>query len=166
MAEYYIDTFQDYLEGLCEVHKLVQHNVAGIRSFASFASDEEVQQLATNAGPNIVVVSHYSGRSFGESDAQQMRTTVGIRFASKSLSYNTADIEAALLTSWNIMWDFISRWRKDVHDDSCGALRGIELQNLNWDEIPDQPFLENHYGWELQVNFKSIQPQYDAAHWI
>lgn len=165
MAEYYVDQFQTYLEGLCEKHVDVQHNVGGLRTFARLMSDEEVNELVNHAGKNIVIVSSFYGRAVGAADDQQMRQFVQIRFACHVTNNTTEEINEALKKSFRIMWDFITRFKKDIKDDDgCGELSGMEQQNISWDEIP-APFLENHFGWELTLPFRSFQPQYDAAQW-
>lgn len=165
MADFTIDTLQDYLEALCVANTDLQHTVAGKRSFARFQSDEEIQQLATKAGRNILCVTRYHGRAIGHADEQSSRQFVGLRFSCKATSMSTDAINVALDKAQEIMWDFIAKFRKDVKEDSCHALRGIELQNISWDEIPDQPWLENHYGWDITIPFVSYQPQYNAAKW-
>lgn len=166
MAEYYVDEFQTYLEGLCEKHVDVQHNVGGIRTFARLMSDEEVNELTNHAGKNIVVVAAFYGRAHGHPDDQQLRQFVQLRFASFAERSTTVGINEALKKSFRIMWDFITRMKHDIKtDDGCGEMNGLEFENLSWDEIPGQPWLENHFGWDLTIPFKSYQPQYDAAQW-
>jgi hypothetical protein len=167
MAEYYFDTFQDYLQSLCEKHVDVAHGVDGKQAFARLFSNEEMEALANNAGKNIVVVSSFTGRADGKIDEQLMLQIVTIRFATNADATGSDGINLAMQTSWNIMWDFITRFRGDAKaDDYCGELEGVQFQNISWDEIRDAPFLENHYGWELTLPFKSYQPAYNAAKWI
>jgi hypothetical protein len=168
MAEYYFDEFQDYLQTLCEKHVDVQHNVDGRSAFARLFSNEEMEALVNNASPNIVVVSSFFGRAAGSVDEQAMLQTVTIRFASNAAADGSAGINVAMAKAWQIMWDFIARMRQDIISgaDGCDELTGAQLQNMSWDEIRDAPFLENHYGWELTLPFKSYQPAYNAAKWI
>jgi hypothetical protein len=165
MADFYIDEFQTYLEGLCETNADVQHNVNGQRSFARFQSNEEMEQIVNSAGKNIVVVTRIHGRAYDDSDAQSMRFFITLRFACYSEFSTTDSINTALTKSFQIMWDFVSRFRLDVKADSCHALHGLEFQNINWDEILDSPFLDNHYGWDITLPFISTQPPYNPAKW-
>lgn len=165
MADYTVDTFQDYVETLCERHTEVQHNVNGKRAFARFQSEEQLQQLATNAGKNIVVMTHFYGRAVGSIDEKALRLHASISFSSKAKNTTTAEIDGALQRAWNILWDFVARMREDAqNEENCGPLEGIELQNISFN--PLDPFLEFHHGWELIIPFKTTQPQYDAAKWI
>lgn len=166
MAEYNIDGFQDYLESVCEKHTDVKHNVEGKRTFARFHSSEQVQELTNNAGHNIVVVGSFYGSATGAPDEKALRQYITIRFASHSKTFTTEAISQALAISWQIMWDFVARFRKDLKDDNCGILEGIQLKDISYDEIPDQPFLDHHYGWELTVPLRGEQPAYNAAKWI
>jgi hypothetical protein len=159
-----IDTLQDYLEGLCILHADLLHTVDGRRSFARFQSEEEVQQLATNSGNNVVVVSSFYGSAKGSADMQELRQHLRLVFGSKASSYNTADINTALEKAWQIMWDFVARWRYDFDADECNAiLEGIDFTSIQYNEV--EPFLEQHYGWELQVSFTTNQPALVAARW-
>lgn len=168
MAEYYFDEFQDYLQTLCEKHVDVQHGVDGKQAYARLFSNEEMEALANNAGVNIVVVSTFFGRALGAVDEQLMQQYTSIRFATNAAATGSSGINAAMETSWNIMWDFIARLRSEWNADGAEGCEKpmLELQNISWDEIRDAPFLENHYGWELTLPFKSYQPAYNAAKWI
>lgn len=163
MADYYIDEFQNYLEQLCTQNKLVGHGAGGKKSFARFQSDEEMNELARNAGKNIVVVANFFGRSTGSADEQAMRHYATLRFACHSANTNTTGINAAIIRAWDIMWQFVARMRKDMQEDDCPPAE-LAFHDMNWDPI-DGPWLENHYGWDLTLPFKSYQPAYDAADW-
>jgi hypothetical protein len=168
MAEFYFSEFQTYLQTLCELHTDVAHNVNGQKAFARMFSNEEMDALANNAGINIVVVASFFGRAIGSPDEQLMQQYASIRFASNAAATGAAGINTAMAKAWQIMWDFIARLRNDARADAddCGELQNLDIAGISWDEIPDAPFLENHYGWELTLPFKSTQPQYNATKWI
>ena len=75
-------------------------------------------------------------------------------------------IDTAIDTAWNIMMEFIARFRQDYKDDDCGPLGNVEFESMSWAEIDEPVYLENHYGWDLSFPFKSTQPGYDADKWI
>jgi hypothetical protein len=95
----------------------------------------------------------------GEADDQTMRNFAVIRFA--CYAENTdgdmeGGIDAALDTSFLIMMQFLAKMRKDYRDDSCGAVRDLELKNAGWDEIDEKIYLENHYGWGPDASIQGI----------
>lgn len=164
---YYIEEFQDYLERLCEEHVDVAHNVDGRRSFSRLFTDDEVAAIADSAGKNVVIVARYYGRSIGTADDQRMLQTITIYFASYASGSTAQAINCATSLSFNIMLDFLARFHSDLQAAGyCDALTDLELQNISWDEIPDQPFLDNHFGWELTLPFKSFLPGYNEDKWI
>lgn len=165
MADYYLSEIQDYLELLCEQHVSVAHRQGGKRGFARLLSDEEISTLATTAGSNVVVVARYSGRALPKDEGRVLQN-VSVYFASHAKDLSSRGINEAVARSFRIMLDFIARMRNEQGTvDYCDGLSDFDLLNLSWDEIPDQPFLENHYGWELLIPIKTYLPDYDAERW-
>ena len=169
MADFQFKDFEDYLEQLCREYVDVAHEVNGQVCFSRLRSRTEVNQIIGNAGKNIVILGRFSGRSVGEKDQKSMRQFAVIRFACFAEN-NGGDIsegiDTAIDTAWNIMMQFIARMREDYKDDDCGPLEGVEFQSMNWNEIDEPIYLENHYGWDLTLPFRSTQPAYNAAKWI
>lgn len=167
MAEYYLEEFQDYLERLCEEHVEVAHNLDGCRSFSRLFTDDEVNAIGSGAGRNIVIVARYYGRAMGDATDERMLQTISIYFASYAVGSTAQAINCATSLAFRIMLDFVARFRQDLKGASyCDALTDLELKNISWDEIPDQPFLENHFGWELTLPFSSYMPAYNEDKWI
>jgi hypothetical protein len=169
MDEYYFSGFQDYIKSLCETHTDLLH-AADNQAFIHFQSDNEVSGLFNNPSPNLVLFSRFYGRAQGASaDTMQMKQFASIRFACYAVQpvdgNITGSIADALDKAFSIMMDFIAKMVKDQRDDTCGALRRMELETCSWSEIPDQPFIENHFGWELSIPFSSEFPAYNAAKW-
>ncbi|RYZ62351.1 MAG: hypothetical protein EOO14_02535 [Chitinophagaceae bacterium] len=166
MAELNIETFQDYIESLCEQHSDVAHNAGGQRSFARLLSDEQIDAISNNAAPNVVIVSNYNGRATGQAHEAKMRQVAQIMFLSYARTQNTEGINAATATAFNVMMDFVSRFRKDQDDAGhCDPLKDFELQNISWDLL-QEPMLQAHYGWELTLPFSSYQPEYNPDKWL
>jgi hypothetical protein len=168
--EYYINSFQEFIKDLCRRHVDLAHDDMTNVSFVRFQSNDDLNQVQNNGAQNIVLVARYYGRSFGQNaDDMRMKQFVQLRFAAAAIPdpvINYSDVIAAAADkAFTIMMDFISRMQQVQHDDDCGPLRGIELENANWGEIPDQPFLVQHYGWDLTLPFNSDFPAYDAAKW-
>ena len=169
--DYYIDSFQDYLETLCTQHKKLLHDPEpeGLKSFVRFHSGDGLNQITNNPGGNLVMVSRFYGKAIGSMDDQLMRQYVEIRFCSfahRPLDGDiTGAINGAIDTAFTIMLDFIAKMLHDMRSDDCGPLRGIELDQCNWDEIPEQPFLDNHYGWDLTIPFRSSMPDHNPDAW-
>ena len=167
--EYYIKEFEDYIEQLCREHVDVLHETNAKICFSRLRSRTEVTEIINNAGENIVIMGRFNGRSVGDSQEQTFRQFVVLRFACYAINNGVDDpsdgIDNAIQKAQDIMFQFISRFRKDQKDDDCGPLRLVELQNISWDEIDEPIYLENHYGWDLTLQYKSYFPAYDAAKW-
>lgn len=166
MADFQFANFEDYLEQLCREHVDVAHEVNGQECFSRLRSNEEVTQLINNAGKNIVLLGRFNGRAYGDSQEAGMRQFAVIRFASYAEVGSELNIDTAIDTAWEIMMQFIAKFRQDYHDDDCGPLNNVEFENMSWGEIDEPVYLENHYGWDLSFPFRSTQPGYDADKWI
>ena len=169
MSDFQFKDFEDYLEQLCRENVAVSHEVGGQECFSRLRSRDEVTQIINNAGKNIVLLGRFNGRAVGDSQEAGMRQFAVIRFASYAENNDgniSAGVDNAIDMAWNIMMQFISRMRKDYKDDDCGPLGNIEFENMGWDEIDEPIYLENHYGWDLSIPFRSTQLAYDAAKWI
>jgi hypothetical protein len=62
------------------------------------------------------------------------------------------------------MFQFIKRLEKD-YDDGCNALEFLEPERMSWTKIENQPWLDNYYGWDLSLSFKSYMPEHDPDDW-
>lgn len=169
MSDFQFKDFEDYLEQVCRENVDVAHEVDGKICFSRLRSREEVTEIINNAGKNIVLLGRFSGRAVGESQEQGMQQYAVIRFASYAEN-NGGDlgggIDNAIDTAWNVMMQFIARFRKDYYEDDCGPLGNMQFENMSWDEIDEPIYLENHYGWDLTLPYRSMQPAYDAAKWL
>lgn len=172
MYQFDINKIQDYLEGLSQRNKDVQHNVLGNKSFARFESGEAVAEIRKNAGKNIVVVASISGQRVGEKDDRILQREVVLRFAvfaDKNIDA-TDGKKTALQKSEEIMFDFMTEMERqqeyDLDNDICSVMHGLQPQNFAWQEIEEQPWLINHYGWDLTVPFKVYMPKHNTAKWI
>lgn len=172
-ASYYIDEFQDYLEAKCVLNKLVAHTkvtdaaAGGQRTFARFESEEHIRAIQNCAGKHIVVVADVYGQRVGDVDDYKLRYTVQLRFAVKKDS-NTADetaaINTAVQTAEKIMFQFWSQMEKDFQE-GCNELDNLEPEKVTWNKIDDQPWLDDYYGWDLNISFGSFMPEYNEADW-
>lgn len=168
MSDFQFKDFEDYLEQLCRENTDVAHEVDGQICFSRLRSREEVTQITNNAGRNIVLLGRFSGRAFGDSQEAGMRQFAVIRFASYAEINGDQEgsIDTAIDTAWNIMMQFIAKFRRDYAEDDCGPLGNVEFESMSWNEIDEPVYLENHYGWDLSFPFRSTQPGYDADKWI
>lgn len=169
--EIYIQGFQDLLKDLCTQHIDIMHNDQTNVAFVRYQSHDDMGQVQNNASPVIVIVTRYYGRAAGQNaDDMKMKQFVQIRFAVAGIPdavINYSDIiTAAADKAFRIMLDFLVKFRQLQHDDNCGPLRGLELESAAWSEIPEQPFLVEHYGWDLTIPFNSEFPDYDATRWL
>lgn len=164
MSDFQFQDFEDYLEQLCREHVDVQHELNGQVCFSRLRSQAEIDAIINNAGRNILLLGRFSGRAVGDSQEAGMRQFAVLRFASYA-DISQSGVDAAIDKAWNIMMDFIARFRKDYKDDDCGPLANVEFENLSWDEIDEPVYLENHYGWDLSLPFRSTQLEYDSDKW-
>lgn len=168
--EFDIDKIQDFIEALCTSNTDVAHNVNGNKSFARFESDAQINEIKKAAGKNIVVVADINGRRVGDKDDRKLRREVVLRFAVYAVN-NTEDAKkAAEKLSEEIMFDFMTRMEKQQEDDldeniPCGVMHFLKPENFSWEKITDQPWLLNHYGWDLTVPFDVWMPAYNPAKW-
>jgi hypothetical protein len=167
-----IDKIQDYIEQLCTRNKDVQHNQNGIKSFARFQSNEQVNELKKAAGKNIVVVGGIGGHRVGERDEKKLQREMILRFA--VYAEKSGDVEGAkkdaIRKAEEIMLDFMTEMERQQendfdNDDSCSIMHFLQPENFFWEEIEDQPWLLNHYGWDLTVPFKVYMPSHNPDKW-
>lgn len=170
---YYIDGFQDYLEELSEKNKLVAHNKvtnsaqAGQRTFARFQSEEHIRAIQNCAGKNIVVVADCYGQRTGEVDDQALLYTVQLLFASRKetgTGNETAAISDAIKQAEQIMYQYWTKMEKDFQV-GCNALEDLKPEQISWSPIDDQPWLDDYYGWVLNVPFGSFMPEHNENDW-
>ena len=166
----YLTEIQDYFQGLAVKHTDVLDGAGSPprRSFFRLQSSEQIDNLPNNIGPFLILVTQFNGRAVGEFDSNKMQQNVQVRFAKKydipADGDMDAAIEAAMGNSYLVMMDFISRMKKDFTDDSCGWLRFVDFQSLSWFEF-DGPWLENHYGWDINIPFIADMPDYNSGKW-
>jgi hypothetical protein len=173
VESYYIDEIQDYLEAKCQLNKLVQHNkiLAGKtkpqRTFARFESDEHIRAIQNCAGENIVVVADFYGQRIGEIDDKQLRMTLQLRFACRKpvgTKDETTAINEAVKKAEKLMFQFWNQMESDFQD-GCNALQNLEPEQVTWNKIDDAPWLDNYYGWDLNIPFGSYMPEHNTEDW-
>lgn len=165
------EVVQDYLEQLSSQHKGVAHNVDGKRAFARFQTDEHITELRNKAAKTIVVVADISWRPTGEQDENLLQCEMIIRFSAMADKVENAAAKlAAMNKSEAIAMQFAARMKEqhllDIEADECGPMHHLQPMSFVWEAIEEQPWLLNHYGWDMKLSFKTYMPQYDAAQWI
>ncbi len=80
-AAFDIDILQDFVEDLCTKNTDVQHTVGGLRCFARFQSNDHINEIRNNGGPNLVLVLGIGGRRVGSKEDYRLRRELGLRFA-------------------------------------------------------------------------------------
>lgn len=165
-----IDKIQDYVEQLCHRNVDLSHNVDGIKSFARFNSEEEMSALRSSAGKNVLVVASLSGRRVGDKDDKTLQREMVLRIVSYAENSTAEEIKAALKKAEQIMFDIMTEMEKqqeqDLDDNACGIMHYLQPENFDWDEVEDQPWLINHYGWDLVVPFKVFMPKHNPDKWL
>jgi hypothetical protein len=156
----------DYFKSLSALHKDVL-DTPNNRAFCRYQDNTQFDELRNNAAKNIVVVMGFFARSNGSYDDQELKNTVIVRISSYSKTLKSADISrASEETSMGILLDFWTRMRKDFEDaiDICPWLRWVDWENIQVEEI-EQPWLQNHYGWDWVVPFRTNLPAYNPDKW-
>lgn len=164
-----IEQIQNYMSGLCTRHMELKHDVDGIKSYARFQSDEEMTALRNNAGKNIVVVASVTGRRVGHKDDKTLQREITLRIASYAENSSSDAIQLAVKTAEHIMLDFITEMERqqdaDNDRDVCGILKFLRPELITWEPVEDQPWLINHYGWDVTFPFKVFMPKHDPTKW-
>jgi hypothetical protein len=166
--EYYIDEIQDYIEALAISHTEVAHTKNGKVCFAGYLTEEHINQITNKGGKNIVVIAEYSGQVIGDFEEDKARQTLQVLFLVKketATGNRSNEIRTAIKKSLSILFDFLSKMKKDYKDDDCGPLKGLEPERASWNIFNDQPFLDEYYGYELNIPWKSNLPPYNVAKW-
>jgi hypothetical protein len=159
----FIKEASDYFAVLSAAHEDVK-NSAGNKAFCRFQDNEQFNQLRLAAAKNIVVIMSFFGKSAGGFDDATVKPTIVIRFSCYSKSITSADITTALEKAMAILLDFWIRMRRDYELDSCLWLKNVDWENIQFDEI-EQPWLQNHYGWDLVVPYLTELPEFDQSKW-
>lgn len=166
MSTFNLEAIRIYFEDLCEKHSDLRHNADGQRAFASLNSDEHIRNIQNHGTPHIVVISSASGQRIGDFDDKKVRRGLSIIFASKA--FNNLDVTNSINTANNkaeeIMFDFLNKMDIDFLEE-CTLLQYFEPEKISWEQI-EGPWLDNYYGWELFVPFKSFMPPYNAEKWL
>lgn len=170
---YYIDEIQDYLEDLATKNKLVAHLspvdqvTSERRAFSRFESEEHIRAIQHCGSPNIVVVADYYGQRIGDIDDKELRLVLQVRFCCKKQSGSgdeTEAINAAVKLAEKIMFQFWIKMETDFQA-GCNALDKMEPDKVSWNKIDDQPWLDDYYGWDLNIPFRSYMPEHNPEDW-
>jgi hypothetical protein len=157
-----LEQIQNNIEAYCISHKLLLHSDSNI-AFIPLYSNQELQSIRNKGSKNIVVVTTFQGRLFGNYDDKKLQQYLGLRFA--SFRDKDEKVNGPLNRSFEIMMDFITRWQHEYEENDCSWLRYVDLENISYDEIEDQPWLQNHYGWDLSLPLKNYLPPYNPDAW-
>lgn len=165
----YLTEIQNYFEDLAAKHVDVLDGTGGRRAFFRLQSMEQLDNIPNKLGPFLILVTQFNGRAVGEYDENMLQQRVQLRFALRyKIPTATGDmdsaIEAAMGDSYRVMLDFISRMKKDFTTDDCAWLKYVDFSGITWNEFMG-PWLENHYGWDLNIPFSTEFPDYNAAKW-
>jgi hypothetical protein len=153
----------DYLESLSELHVDVLHSAQNF-AFCRFKDQQQFNQLSLAASKNIIVVGGFNGRSIGSFEEETVKNVLQVRFSCYAKTVTSADIIMATEKALNILLEFWKRMMKDFNDDDCAWMKGIEWENISFDDF-EQPWLTNHYGWDLFIPYRTSLPAFDNNKW-
>jgi len=165
-----IDEIQDYLEGLCTRHKEIRHSSAK-RSFARFQSNDHVNEIKKAASKICVIVGDIANNRVGHKDDLMVSRQITIRIAvyAELKGDATREKARAMQTAERITMDMITRMEKqqddDLENDVYGPMHFLRPEEFSWEPIEDQPWLLNHYGYDVSIPFRHYTPAYDATKW-
>lgn len=163
MSAVFIKEVSDYFQLLAAAHGEVKDSVIN-RAFCRYRDNEQFNQIRNNAAKNIVIIKSFFGKAVGEYDDFAVSNTLVISFSSYAKTVASKDIVAASELSFEIMLDFWVKMLHDDEEDNCLWLKTVDWQNIQFDEI-EQPWLQNHYGWELIIPYKTTLPAFDISKW-
>lgn len=165
----YLEDIQDYFQTLAEKNVDIAHGVNGRLAFFRLQGMGALTNLPNNLGNVVLEMERFNGRAIGEYDANKLQQSVSIRIGKLLEIPTDGDFETAISVcmgeSYLIVMDIISKMKKDFTDDNCGWLKYVDFISMSWSEF-DGPWLERHYGWDLNIPFKASFPAYRAAKWI
>jgi hypothetical protein len=153
----------DYLQALSVLHVDILHSSNNV-AFCRFQDQSQFSQLTLNASRNVVIVGGFRGKAAGGFDEEAVKNVLTVRFSCYAKTVSSADIVAASEKALAILLQYWRRMMKDYNADDCLWMKGIEWENISFDEI-DQPWLVNHYGWDLIIPYKTNLPEFDENKW-
>lgn len=159
----FLKEVSDYLEDLSELHVDIMHSANNF-AFCRFKDQQQFNQLTLSASRNIIVVGSFNGRAIGTFEDEKVKNVLQVRFSSYAKTVSSADIILATEKALSILFDFWRRMMKDYNDDDCAWMKGIEWENISFDDI-EQPWLTNHYGWDLVIPYRTTLPEFNNAKW-
>lgn len=159
----FIKETSDYFTLLSEQHVEVKHGEKN-RAFCRFQDMEQFNQLRNHAAKNIVLVKSFFGAASGEFDDSETYNVMVLCFSAYAKTVSSAEIVVASEKAFRIMMDFWVRMRIDFEENNCAWLKDVDFEKIRYDEI-EQPWLQNHYGWDLVIPYKSRLPAFDFARW-
>lgn len=165
----YLTEIQTYFRTIAETHVDIAHGVDGRTAFFNLQGMGALQQLPNNLGPVVLQVERFGGRAVGEFDANKLQQFITLRLGQLLEIPVDGDFETAIDTCMGegllIVFDIISKMRKDYTDDDCSWLKYVDFSGISWSEF-DGPWIERHYGWDVNIPFRASFPEYRAAKWI
>lgn len=164
-----IDEQQNYVKTLCERNTDLNHNVDGNKSFARLKSDEEVTELRNSAGKNIVVVAAIRVKRVGAKEDYSLQVEMVLRVVSYAENITPDETGAARKRAWVIVLDLVTEMERqqeyDMDHDVCGIMDKLQPEKFEWEEVEDEPWLVQHYGYDLTVPFKMFMPKHNPKKW-
>ncbi|MGN6477248.1 MAG: hypothetical protein ACTHKV_08480, partial [Flavipsychrobacter sp.] len=139
-------------------------DAADNRAFCRFQDNTQFDAIRNNASRNIVVIMSFFGRASGDVEDPAVMNTIVVRFSCYAKTVNSAEITTALEKAFSIMQDFWTRMMNDYREDSCLWLNQADWTNIQFEEI-EQPWLQNHFGWDLVLPYKTYLPAYNPEKW-
>jgi hypothetical protein len=159
------EQFQSLIKTYSIEHKLVLHNDTTNVCFERFKTNQQLYSIPTNAGDVLVRVFDFVGRANGDFDSGQLKEQAVLHFMSRvDTSLDPYDaVHLAEVKAMEIMFDYYARMKYDQRTDSCGELKGFDLEDMTFEALEMQ--MEEHYGWMMMIPFREFAPAYDADKW-
>lgn len=168
-----IEKIQDEVQSMCETHVEIAHNVNGRKTFARFESNDQVNDIKKSAGDIAVVVASVTARRVGQKDDRSLQREMILRIVKFAASTGnvTASKNQAIKKAEEILFDLWTKMEKKQEDDidndiACSLWRFLRCEDMFFEEVEDQPWLINHYGYDLHVIFRTPMPSYNPDKWI
>jgi hypothetical protein len=162
-----VKPFQEYLKGLCVLHKELQHGVNGKTSFIYLMSSDELSSLPENPAPIILIVDNITGAATGGEESSILRQLWQFSILGKidlSVGNTTDAITNMLQKTFEIGMQIFAKMRIDLYNDSCGSLAGMQLNKVTY-KVEETMLIESHYGFEFSISQITEAPEYDPLKW-
>lgn len=156
-----LDDWENYLNGLCVLHKTVLHTVGGRRAFIPFGTDETPVNNSKLSSPYIRH-SYFNGAGQQESLWVFNSEILFLVNVPTSTGNMEEKVKEARREAFSLLQDFEARIRYDYENgDICELLSDMGEAVIE----PIGPEDQTAYGWSYTLRITGEKPDHDPEKW-